>query len=705
MPTISYSKRVLDARPDRLDLRDRAYRPPLQSLPPQWPPQEDATRLFLDYTKDGMILDQGKEGACTGFGLAAVINYLLWRDHVHVNNQKADIKTIETLKVSARMLYNMARIYDEFEGEDYEGSSCRGAMKGWHRHGVCKERTWPYIPNSDTPPKNEWSHEAMEHPLGAYYRIDKDSIVDMQAAVKEVGAIYCSAIVHQGWWLQESKTLPVIKYSSKKIGGHAFAVIGYNADGFIVQNSWGDLWGFCGFAVMPYSEWVENGSDAWVAVLGAPVSLSASPRTYSHHSLQTVAADYTERYSPMMRSTLRYPYESILAMPWSEEEAYRHSVVIGNDGRPKLRIVSEPNPQQSARIVCYDYIKAWMQESANNRKIAIYAHGGLNSEEDSMNRIRILAPYFKANGVYPLFITWKTGFVESIGNQIQDKISDIFWSAGMEPSSTRAQGIMDQFQEAIDRSIESFSRNIMVKGVWSEMKENAEFASDRAVPGYAQHGSKTKPGAMVILSEALHQLEYEFGCEIHLVGHSAGAILFGHWFDELIKRQLRVASLTLYAPACTVAFANKHYIKACNKAILSKETIRIYMMDDERERADSVAIYKKSLLYLVSRALERIHKMPLLGMAAAWDRDYAKEHDIFNEANANDLKKWNAFAAGIHRVVYNKSHSKVATSRRGDFIDLAHGSFDNDIDVIEQTLQYICGVTTLAVRVENLKGF
>ena len=705
MPKTSYSNRVLDARPDRLDLRDREYRPPLQSLPPEWPPQEDVACLFPDYTQDGMILDQGKEGACTGFGLAAVINYLLWREHIHVNNKKADSKKIEALKVSARMLYNMARIYDEFEGEDYEGSSCRGAMKGWHRHGVCKERTWPYVPNNALSPAKEWSQEAVQNPLGAYYRINKDSIVDMQAAVKEVGAIYCSAMVHQGWWLKESKSLPLIQYSSNTIGGHAFAIVGYNADGFIVQNSWGDVWGFCGFAVMPYKEWVENGSDAWVAVLGAPVSLTASPRTFSNHSLQTVAADYTERGSRMMRSTLRYPYENTLAMPWSEEEAYKHSLVIGNDGRPKLRIVSEPDPEKSARIVCYDYIKAWMQESTNNRKIAVYAHGGLNSEEDSINRIRILAPYFKANGVYPLFITWKTGFVESIGNQIQDKISEIFWSAGMESSSARAKGIMDKFQEAIDRSIESFSRKIVVKGVWSEMKENAAFASDRAVPGYAQHGNKTKPGAMVILSEELNRLNNEFGCDVHLVGHSAGSILFGHWLDELVKRKLSIASLTLYAPACTVAFANKHYIKACEKAILSKESMYMYMMDDERERADSVTIYKKSLLYLVSRALESIHKMPLLGMAAAWDREYATEHDIFNEANANDLKKWNAFAPGIHRIVYDKSHSKVMTSRQGDFIDLAHGSFDNDIDVIEQTLQQICGVDSLAVTVENLKGF
>ena len=37
MPRKSYENRVLDVRPDRLDLRDREYRPPLLSLPDTWP--------------------------------------------------------------------------------------------------------------------------------------------------------------------------------------------------------------------------------------------------------------------------------------------------------------------------------------------------------------------------------------------------------------------------------------------------------------------------------------------------------------------------------------------------------------------------------------------------------------------------------------------------------------------------------------------
>ncbi len=703
MPKKIHEKRVLDVRPDRLDLRDREYRPPLQSLPNAWPLLQDYEKLFKTYSKDEMVLDQGEEGACTGFGLAAVINYLLWRDLFDANNGKVDTELSKQTRVSPKMLYSMARVYDEWEGEDYEGSSCRGAMKGWHRHGVCKRDTWPHkIAKKDKKkyPTETWSKEAAENPLGAYYRINKDSVVDMQAAIKEVGAIYCSGTVHKGWWLDEAEKLPIIEHSSDKIGGHAFAILGYNKDGFVVQNSWGSKWGYKGFAVIRYQDWVENGSDAWVAVRGAEINLTSSPHTFSNQSLQTICTDYTKSGSSM----LKYPYKNKKIIPWSEEKAYKHSLVIGNDGRPKLTIVSESDPEKSAEIICNTYIKEWLNKSDKNRKIIIYAHGGLNNEEDSINRVRVMAPYFKENGIYPLFVTWKTGFLESISNQIEDKIHDIFFDAGISPSGARAKGILSKLKESIDRSIENFANKIVVKGVWSEMKENAKFASDRAVPGYPQHGH-TKPGSMVILAKELEKLKNEFGCEIHLVGHSAGSILFGHWLDELRKRELAVDSLTLYAPACTVEFANKHYIKACEENIISKEKIFIHMMNDERERADSVSVYKKSLLYLVSRALEDIHKTPLLGMEAAWDLEKTKEKDIFSSVKYPDIKKWILFSSGIHRYIHNKKKSQVQTSLENDYTDLAHGSFDNDIKVIEQTIKQINGVKKLKYKVENLNGF
>ena len=75
---IAGKERGFDARPDRVDFRDREYRPPLRSLPPEFPARHIISQFLPAYVEDGMVLNQGKEGACTGFGLAAVINYIFW---------------------------------------------------------------------------------------------------------------------------------------------------------------------------------------------------------------------------------------------------------------------------------------------------------------------------------------------------------------------------------------------------------------------------------------------------------------------------------------------------------------------------------------------------------------------------------------------------------------------------------------------------
>lgn len=83
MPSKEIANRTFDARPDRVDYRDRLYNPLLRSLPDQFPEQGMVAQYLKDYTQTHkLILDQGKEGACTGFGLAAVVNYLLYLKHL-----------------------------------------------------------------------------------------------------------------------------------------------------------------------------------------------------------------------------------------------------------------------------------------------------------------------------------------------------------------------------------------------------------------------------------------------------------------------------------------------------------------------------------------------------------------------------------------------------------------------------------------------
>jgi hypothetical protein len=708
----------LDARPDRLDLRDLPYRAPLRSLPGRWPQDADLKRLLPAYVKAGRILNQGNEGACTGFGLACVTNYLYWLRHLESPRSRSLPET-----VSPRMFYELARLYDEWPGQDYEGSSCRGALKGWHKHGVCSSLLWPYPLDKAgngvfARPKAGWDDDATTRTLGVYYRVDKKSIVDMQAAIYEIGAIYVSADVHGGWTLEAAPMpashdkLPRIEHMAAKTGGHAFALVGYNERGFVVQNSWGTGWGASGFAVLSYEDWVTNGTDAWAVALGVPQDLSdikgrqppagkagkaaraaSGFRAMAGRGLTDVGATLRVPDNPrddpwpINHAFTHKPYE-----PLRTDAAYTHTLVSGNDGQLMATDFTRAREDREglAREIVVERPAAWFKaakpSSGKTVKLAVYAHGGLNSEVGSLQRIRVLAPYFLANGIYPLFFTWKTGPGETLKYILEDlkhRITD---------SGDRSEGWLDRLREAAaeakDRAIEAVGRQF-ARGIWSEMRENAA-------------GGATRDHVLDLAARMLRELRDTLAqggktLELHLIGHSAGSILLAHLLGRLAGPDpVRVSSCELYAAACSSGFAVQHYGAADRAGVLPIDRLRLHVLTDANERADGLPsaerdIYGKSLLYLVSRALDDVRKQPLLGMERALcAEDPAWSEDQWAGPPNADIAAWlRLWPAGelLHRV----ATPTVRTTQTGGQIAASHGSFDNNIDVLTGTLERIRG--------------
>lgn len=76
-------------------------------------------------------LDQGSEGACTGFARA----HDLAASPVRVKGVSNEF---------ARKIYKLAQTLDEWEGEDYSGSSVLGAVKAAQQLGFVGEYRWAF---------------------------------------------------------------------------------------------------------------------------------------------------------------------------------------------------------------------------------------------------------------------------------------------------------------------------------------------------------------------------------------------------------------------------------------------------------------------------------------------------------------------------------------------------------------------------------
>lgn len=631
--------RTFDALPDRIDQRDWVYRPTLHPLPNEL--------VNIDHVPPDGVLDQGTEGACTGFALAAVINFLLHRRNVRN-------------RVSPRMLYEIARRYDEWPGESYEGSSARGAMKGWVMHGVCSRDSWPDHSHGLQHFESSVAREATEVPGGAYYRVLHREIRDMHAALHEAGILYMTLIVHDGWFDPgpstltvtyadrytvtrniQTRTLPVIERRGRASGGHAVAIVGYVREGFIIQNSWGPSWGADGFALLPYEDYMLHSTDVWVAQLGVPVATE----TWTERDLETSGI---ARAKPAV----------------SLAEIRPHVINIGNNG-----YLSESGKywttERDIERLFSEHIPAHINNGGKPR-VLLYCHGGLNDESADAKRIIAFKDVFLDNGIYPVHIMWETGFGGSLLNMIQDVFTD---------EDERAAGFKDWMEKFRDHLVEAKDRSIElttagpIGAVWREMTENAGLAcaKGRAMETVVRHAHK----ALKPLSE-----KDRSQWELHVIAHSAGSIFIAHAAPLLAKLGLAFKSMHLLAPAMTLDLFKQTLMKAVTAQECPYPTL--FNLSEDGELDDVVGPYGKSLLYLVSNAFEKRRGTPLLGITRYVNED-AEAIEFFSKKVDG---KWPSLViAGETQQPGNDCRSDT------------HGGFDNDEWTMNSILRRILGGT------------
>ena len=168
--------------------------------------------------RPGPTLDQGREGACTGFGCAQLLN-------ASPNMRKPAFQNPD-----GQRIYKRAQFLDEWHGEAYEGSSVNGAMKAAREMGYVASWKW----------------------VGAGSGMLADDIID---TLTKVGGIEFGTY----WFDSMMRPLPngrlEVDTSRPTQAGHAYhgATFHYKAlegegrkkqELILVQNSWGADYGF-----------------------------------------------------------------------------------------------------------------------------------------------------------------------------------------------------------------------------------------------------------------------------------------------------------------------------------------------------------------------------------------------------------------------------------------------------------------------------
>ncbi len=535
----------LTARTDAPDFRDFPYEPALVNLKPR-----------LEVPADLNIRNQKSSNACTGFGLAAVIDRLASEAGRSIDGQP--------LTVSALMLYEMALRYDEWPGEADEGSSCRGAIKGWYNMGVCREALYPFDARRKPEYTIESAKDARNNTIGAYYRIRK-RISDYHAALNEVGAVLCSADVHKGWDRPDPVT-GAIPHHDKALGGHAFAIVGYDDTGFWIQNSWGRGWGREGTALWSYEDWLLNVRDAWVFRMALP-----TPQIWALPGRRTGKERTAEQAARPARAEIAGHFLHVDDGHFHHTGRYWSTL---DDVRLTARLVAESDD--------YDHL-------------LFYAHGGLNSPVASARRIAAMKETFKANRVYPFHLMYDTGLLEELADVVLGRRRQV---------DARAGGISDW----VDRLVEKLTR-VPGRALWREMKAGA------ALPFLDDHAGAQVLAVFIDAMRAAGKPK-----KLHLVGHSTGMILLSHLLQRLsrLAPELAIETVSFMAPAGTVELFTD-LVQPLLKAPFPQFRIcelTIYNLTDALERDDEVTgAYNKSLLYLVSNAFEEdVPRARILGM-------------------------------------------------------------------------------------------
>lgn len=181
-------------------------------------------------------------------------------------------------EMSRLFVYSMARLLQDQDGDGKndlnrdDGTFIRLCFDVLSRFGICREETWPYVPEKVfRSPSIRAQREAVGHRIHSYYRIravGDDRVAQIVDALRAQHPVVFGTDINEAFRTLRGDA-PVGPPTGATIGGHAMLIVGYIDGNFLVKNSWGKSWGADGFCFMTpeYIKWNAT-RDIWVPTMG-----------------------------------------------------------------------------------------------------------------------------------------------------------------------------------------------------------------------------------------------------------------------------------------------------------------------------------------------------------------------------------------------------------------------------------------------------
>ena len=415
--------------------------------------------------------------------------------------------------------------------------------------------------------------------------------------------------------------------------GHAFTIVGYDERGFLIQNSWGPEWGSYGYAILGDQDWIVNAMDCWVAQLGV---VTAEHRELSQRAtLKMVAGHVSLAASRVLRNREISPY----------------IVNLGNDGQLSVsgEFRTSPDDVQALAGVHLERARELWGLREGPVDVCIYAHGGLVNEARAAEVAARWVPKLYENRILPVFLMWETGFMETLVRTIEKA------TQGDLPTVGASGRIERWWNQRLERALARPGTLL-----WDEMKENADCISHYR--DFDAHGQpvadEAQAGAVLLYRHFKHKVKNK-NVRLHVVGHSAGAIVAAVMMSRMVADGMKLESASFLAPALRLDAFERIVVPLLEGGQLKR--YQQFSLTDRAEEDDpSCGLYRRSLLCLVSEAFEGGLSTPILGLER-----FSRERLA---ALPNTTAHW---APG-------------ATSAAG-----THGAFDDDELTMRQVVKFI----------------